>query len=73
MRSLVSMFWPSPVVDENYRQLLGKTDFIAWFKNSIIVSVSSTLLVATAIGTIGGVRPGAPAILGFGPSWRARC
>jgi len=52
MRSLVSMFWPSPVVDENYRQLLGKTDFVAWFKNSILVSVSSTFL-ATAIGTIG--------------------
>ncbi|MBI1726775.1 MAG: carbohydrate ABC transporter permease [Candidatus Rokubacteria bacterium] len=52
MRSLVSMFWPSPVVDENYRQLLGKTDFVAWFKNSIIVAFTSTFL-ATAIGTIG--------------------
>lgn len=52
MRSLVSMFWPSPFVDENYRQLVGKTDFVYWYKNSIIVSVSSTL-VATAIGTIG--------------------
>ena len=52
MRSLVSMFWPSPVVDENYRQLLGKTDFVAWFKNSVLVAVASTFL-ATAIGTIG--------------------
>jgi multiple sugar transport system permease protein len=52
MRSLVSMFWPSPFVSDNYRQLLGKTDFIAWFKNSIIVALSSTFL-ATAIGTIG--------------------
>jgi multiple sugar transport system permease protein len=52
MRSLVSMFWPSPFVGDNYRQLLGKTDFIAWFKNSIIVAFSSTFL-ATAIGTIG--------------------
>ena len=52
MRSLVSMFWPSPFATENYSQLLGKTDFVAWFKNSVIVSVSSTLL-ATAIGTIG--------------------
>jgi multiple sugar transport system permease protein len=52
MRSLVSMFWPSPVVFDNYRQLLGKTDFLAWFRNSVTVAVSSTLLAA-AIGTIG--------------------
>jgi len=52
MRSLVSMFWPSPVVLDNYRQLLSKTDFIAWYGNSITVAVSSTLLAA-AIGTIG--------------------
>jgi len=52
MRSLVSMFWPSPFVTDNYRQLLGKTDFLSWYRNSIVVAVSSTL-VATAIGTIG--------------------
>jgi multiple sugar transport system permease protein len=52
MRSLVSMFWPRPVLLDNYRQLLGKTDFLAWFGNSVIVAVSSTLLAA-AIGTIG--------------------
>src|SRR5262244_3112663 len=52
MRSLVSMFWPRPIVSENYRQLLGKTDFVAWYRNSIIVAFTSTL-VATAIGTIG--------------------
>jgi multiple sugar transport system permease protein len=52
MRSLVSMFWPSPMVLDNYRQLLMKTDFVAWYGNSITVAVSSTLLAA-AIGTIG--------------------
>jgi len=52
MRSLVSMFWPRPLVLDNYRQLLGKTDFIAWYGNSVTVAVSSTLLAA-AIGTIG--------------------
>jgi multiple sugar transport system permease protein len=52
MRSLVSMFWPSPVVTDNYRQLLTRTDFVAWFGNSAMVAVSSTLL-ATAIGTLG--------------------
>jgi multiple sugar transport system permease protein len=52
MRSLVSMFWPSPAVLENYYQLLTKTDFTIWFRNSAVVAISSTLL-ATAIGTIG--------------------
>jgi multiple sugar transport system permease protein len=52
MRSLVSMFWPQPFVLDNYRQLLTRTDFTAWFGNSAIVAISSTLL-ATAIGTIG--------------------
>jgi len=52
MRSLVSMFWPSPAVLENYWQLLKKTDFLAWYGNSAIVAVSSTF-VATAVGTIG--------------------
>ena len=52
MRSLVSMFWPSPAVLENYWQLLTKTDFIAWYGNSAIVAVSSTF-AATAVGTIG--------------------
>ena len=52
MRSLVSMFWPSPFVIENYTQLLTKTDFGVWYRNSALVAISSTL-VATAIGTIG--------------------
>ena len=52
MRSLVSMFWPSPAVLENYTQLLTKTDFLIWFRNSAFVAISSTL-VATAIGTLG--------------------
>jgi multiple sugar transport system permease protein len=52
MRSLASMFWPSPFVAENYGHLLGKTEFLSWYRNSIVVSVSSTLL-ATAVGTLG--------------------
>ncbi|HEX9126794.1 MAG TPA: carbohydrate ABC transporter permease, partial [Methylomirabilota bacterium] len=52
MRSLVSMFWPSPFVTDNYRHLLSKTEFVSWFGNSVFVSVSSTFL-ATAIGTVG--------------------
>ena len=52
MRSVVSMFWPKPFAIENYQQLLAKTEFAAWFGNSVFVAVSSTLL-ATAVGTIG--------------------
>ena len=52
MRSVVSMFWPSPFALENYQQLLAKTEFAAWYGNSVFVAVSSTL-VATAVGTIG--------------------
>ena len=52
MRSLVSMFWPSPMVTENYSKLVAKTEFVSWFRNSVVVAVSSTL-VATAIGTLG--------------------
>jgi ABC-type glycerol-3-phosphate transport system permease component len=40
MRSLVSMFWPSPFALENYTQLLTKTDFAVWFRNSALVAVS---------------------------------
>jgi multiple sugar transport system permease protein len=52
MRSLISMFWPRPLVGENYQQLLSKTDFVSWYGNSATVAISSTLL-ATAVGTIG--------------------
>jgi multiple sugar transport system permease protein len=52
MRSLVSMFWPRPFVEDNYAHLLRKTDFVAWYQNSMVVAFSSTVL-ATAIGTIG--------------------
>ncbi|HEX6212274.1 MAG TPA: carbohydrate ABC transporter permease [Methylomirabilota bacterium] len=52
MRSIVSMFWPRPFAIENYQQLLARTEFAAWYGNSITVAVSSTLL-ATAVGTVG--------------------
>jgi multiple sugar transport system permease protein len=52
MRSLASIFWPSPFVADNYAHLVGKTEFLSWYQNSIVVAVSSTFL-ATAVGTIG--------------------
>ena len=51
MRSLDSMFWPSPFVLDNYVQLLTKTEFTAWFGNSAIVAARAHW--RTAIGTIG--------------------
>jgi multiple sugar transport system permease protein len=52
MRSIISMFWPRPFAVENYEQLLAKTEFASWYKNSVVVAVASTL-VATGVGTIG--------------------
>jgi multiple sugar transport system permease protein len=52
MRSLASMFWPSPFVGDNFAHLLRKTEFLGWYGNSIVVAFSSTFL-ATAVGTIG--------------------
>jgi multiple sugar transport system permease protein len=52
MRSLISMFWPRPLVGENYEQLLSRTDFVKWYGNSATVAITSTL-IATAVGTIG--------------------
>ena len=40
MRSLVSMFWPKPFAIENYEQLLAKTEFTSWYKNSVFVAIS---------------------------------
>ena len=34
------------VLVENYEQLVEKTDFAAWYKNSVVVAVTSTLLPA---------------------------
>jgi multiple sugar transport system permease protein len=44
MRSLVSMFWPRPLVTETYDQLLSKTAFVSWYANSATVAISSTLI-----------------------------
>ena len=52
MRSLSSMFWPNPFASENYAHSSRRPSSLGWYRNSIVVSVSSTLL-ATAIGTIG--------------------
>ncbi len=70
MRSVVSMFWPKPFVIENYQQLLAKTEFAAWYGNSVFVAVSSTLL-ATARRYHRRLRAGAAASSWGAGSWPA--
>src|SRR5438105_14213919 len=52
MRTLTAMCWPSPPVLGSYRQLLGKTAFVAWHGNSLVVAPSGPFL-ATAFWPLG--------------------
>ena len=47
MRSLTSMFWPRPFAGENYGHLLAKTEFLGWYRNSIVVAATSTTPAAS--------------------------
>jgi multiple sugar transport system permease protein len=40
----VSIFWPAPWTLDQYSSLLKDTPFLTWFLNTVIVSVSSTLI-----------------------------
>lgn len=40
------LFRPNPPVLDNYRELLAGTRFAAWMRNSLVVALTSTLLVA---------------------------
>jgi multiple sugar transport system permease protein len=37
-----SIFWPSPWTTQQFETLLGKTSFVIWFRNTVIVSIGST-------------------------------
>ncbi len=39
-----SIFWPNPWTFDQYRSLLVDTPFLTWFRNTIIVSISSTAI-----------------------------
>ncbi len=43
----ISLFWPTPWTTEQYRTLLQDTPFLIWFKNTILVAVSSTTISVT--------------------------
>ena len=48
----VSLFWPDPWTIDQYRLLLQDTPFLLWFKNTVLVAVSSTAIsvVLAALG-----------------------
>ena len=39
-----SLFWPEPWTLDQFRTLLFKTAYMTWFKNTVIVATSSTLI-----------------------------
>jgi multiple sugar transport system permease protein len=39
-----SIFWPAPWTMEQFRSLLFETPYLSWFRNTVIVALSTTLL-----------------------------
>jgi len=39
-----SIFWPDPWTTEQYTSLLNDTPFLTWFRNTVIVATSSTVI-----------------------------
>ncbi len=52
MRAMRSMFWPDPWTLVNFYELLTRTAFSSWFRNSALVAFCSTL-VAITVGSLG--------------------
>jgi multiple sugar transport system permease protein len=44
IQSFTSVYWPAPWTTEQYRSLLTNTPFLTWFRNTVIVAVSSTAI-----------------------------
>ncbi len=49
----VGLFWPDPWTLEQFNRLFYEEPFFLWFRNSLLVSVTTTLL-AVAISALGG-------------------
>lgn len=43
----ISIFWPEPWTIEQYTSLLQATPFLTWFRNTVIVALSSTVISVT--------------------------
>lgn len=52
IQRFTSIFWPDPWTFEQYRSLIQDTHFVSWFRNTVIVATSSTLVsvVFAALG-----------------------
>ena len=48
----VSIFWPEPFVLDQYKQLVGHTPFLVWFRNSTLVALGSTA-VSVVLASLG--------------------
>jgi multiple sugar transport system permease protein len=48
-----SIFWPEPWTLEQFKTLLTKTPYLVWFRNTVIVAVSSTA-VSVALAALAG-------------------
>jgi multiple sugar transport system permease protein len=53
IQQIQSMFWPDPWTLENFRYLFTQIPFTSWYVNTILVSVSSTL-VSVIVASLGG-------------------
>jgi multiple sugar transport system permease protein len=48
-----SIFWPEPWTTEQVRSLLTETPYLVWFKNTVIVATSSTVIAVTLAALAG--------------------
>jgi multiple sugar transport system permease protein len=48
-----SIFWPDPWTTEQFQTLLTKTPYLLWFRNTVIVAVSSTV-VSVSLAALAG-------------------
>jgi len=48
-----SIFWPNPWTLEQYRELLFKTPYLTWFRNTVIVATTSTFLAVSLAALAG--------------------
>jgi len=48
-----SIFWPAPWTLGQYRELLSKTPYLTWFKNTVFVATTSTILAVSLAALAG--------------------
>jgi multiple sugar transport system permease protein len=53
IQQYTSIFWPEPWTFEQFQTLLTKTPYLLWFRNTVIVAVSSTA-VSVSLAALAG-------------------